>query len=237
MRLYRKRRDNMSDNRIVLEILDPHAPPLNDDWAARREAAAAARSLIEHLSTTTSDAAVLRSVAAALREQTEHLARAPQLLGRKAFAESENGRHGTYSNISHELNPLSGQGNPLAPPLAMWVEDKTAHGRATLGWQYEGPPGHVHGGFVCALFDHFLGVAQRLAGQSGLTGTLTTRFHSPTPLNVELELIGRVVEVSGRKNMLSGEIRANGILTASCDGLFIHLSKERYLQLNGNLGK
>lgn len=221
----------MSDNDTLFDIPDQHAP-LSDDWAARREVAAAARSLIEHLSTTTSDASVLRAVAAALREQNDRLAEAPQLFGRKAFVEFEKGRFGNWSSIGNELNPLTGQGNPLAPPVTMWIDGETAHGRATLGWQYEGPPSTLHGGFVCAIFDHFLGMAQKITGQPGVTGTLTTRFHRPTPLKTELTLIGRVVEVTGRKNMLTGEIWANGIMTASCQGLFIHISKERFQQLS-----
>jgi hypothetical protein len=229
-------RDTMNDNHIPFEIPLPQ-PPLNDDWAARREAAAAARSLIEHLITTTSDADVLRTVAAALREQTGILAEAPQLPGRKAFADFDNGRLGTWSSISHELNPLEGPGNPLSPPLTLWIDGETAHGFATLGWQYEGPPSTVHGGYVCAIFDHFLGMAQKITGQPGVTGTLTTRFHHPTPLHTELRLIGRVVEVSGRKNMLSGEIWANGIMTASCQGLFIHISKERFQQMTERRGE
>jgi len=227
--------ETMSDNDSPFDTPDQLAP-LNDDWAARREVAAAARSLIEHLTTTTSAAADLRAVAAALREQIARLAEAPQLHGRKAFVEFDNGRLGTWSSIGHELNPLTGQGNPLAPPLNMWIEGEVAHGRVTLGWQYEGPPSTVHGGFVCAIFDHFLGMAQKITGQPGVTGTLTTRFHRPTPLDTELTLIGRVVEVSGRKNMLSGEIWANGIMTASCEGLFIHISKERFQQMAGHRG-
>lgn len=222
-------RDVDSDRRrVMLDIPDPQAPPPNEDWAARREAADALRRLIGLMATTTSDAAVMRALARNLHAQAGLLAEAPQMHGRAAFAEFEQGRMGSWGDIARETNPLSGHGNPLAPPLMLWLEGDTAHGRATLGWQYEGPPSSVHGGFVCALFDHFLGMTQRLTGQPGVTGTLTTRFHRPTPLNTELELVGRVVEVSGRKNLLRGEIRANGMLTASCEGTFIFISKQRF---------
>lgn len=214
--------------RVMLDIPDPQAPPSNEDWAARREAAEALRRLIGLMATTTSDASVMRAVSVELQQQAEKLAQAPQMQGRAAFAEFEQGRLGNWGEIARETNPLSGYGNPLAPPLTLWLENDKAHGRATLGWQYEGPPFSVHGGYVCALFDHFLGMAQRLTGQPGVTGTLTTRFHQPTPLNTELELIGWVAEVSGRKNLLKGEIRANGVLTASCEGMFIFVSKQRF---------
>ncbi|CAB1369208.1 PaaI family thioesterase [Denitratisoma oestradiolicum] len=202
--------------------------PVNDDWAARREAVEAARAVIGKLVTTTSDAATLRSVAADLLRQAEILDQAPSLHGRLAF---ENGLHGTSRRLGYELNPLDGKSNPLAPPFNTWFEDGVAHGRAYLDWRYEGPPNTVHGGFVCAVFDQFLGIAQSLTGQPGPTGTLTTRMHRPTPLCTELHLIGRVKEVKGRKNILEGEIWANGIMTASAEGLFIHVSAERFRQL------
>jgi len=223
--------ENLEDDdeqRVMLEVPDPDAPPASEDWAVRREVAAQARRLIGLLATTTSTPEVLRSVAEALRVQAERLAAAPQCHGRAALAQFEGGRLGSWGDVARETNPLSGQGNPIAPPLKLWLEGDAAHGRATLGWQYEGPPSSVHGGFVCALFDHFLGMAQRLTGQPGVTGTLTTRFLQPTPLNTELELTGRVVEIRGRKNILHGEIRAHGVVTATCEAVFVFVDKRRF---------
>ena len=74
-------------------------------------------------------------------------------------------------------------------------------------------------------------IAQKLTGQPGVTGTITVRLHRPTPLCTELQLVGRVKEVKGRKNLLEGEIRANGVVTASCEALFIHVSRDRFRQL------
>lgn len=217
-----------AEQRAMLDVPDPNAPPPNDAWAARREAAAVARRLIELMSTSTSGAEVLRQVAANLQTEVERLSAAPQVQGRAAFSRFDGGRMGSWGDVARETNPLSGFGNPLAPPLKLWLDGETSRGRVTMGWQYEGPPSSVHGGYVCALFDHFLGMTQRLTGQPGVTGTLTTRFHQPTPLNTELELVGRVLRVEGRKNTLYGEIRANGVVTASCEGLFIFIEKERF---------
>ena len=197
--------------------------PLNDDWAARREAAEAVRQLIGQLVTTTSDAATLRAVAANIQQQTELLAQATTLHGKFAFANHGDGRHGTQSRLANELSPIGGKSNPISPPFKTWIEGDVAHGRTTLGWQYEGPPNTVHGGFVCALFDQFLGVAQYMTGNYGFTGTLSVRFKRPTPLCTELQLIGRVKEVSGRKISVVGEIWANGVMTASCECLFIQV--------------
>jgi hypothetical protein len=207
--------------------------PLNDEWAAKRRIADATRRLIEHLVTTTADKQLLDSVADKLNEQADELSKGTKLYGRMSFEAFENGRHGTEDTLGYELNPLDGKSNPIAPPFNIWFEDGIAYGRANLGWQYEGPPKSVHGGFVCALFDQFLGVSQKMTGQPGVTGTLTTRFIRPTPLCTDLKLIGKVREVKGRKNFLSGEIWAGDTLTASCEGLFIHISPERFRSLLG----
>ena len=61
-----------------------------------------------------------------------------------------------------------------------------ALGLVRFGSAYEGPPGHVHGGFVAAAFDEVLGYVQSLGGRPGMTGTLTVRYRSPTPLYTEL---------------------------------------------------
>lgn len=220
------------------EILNPFLSSdiktaLNDDWVAKRELAEAIRQLTATLVTTTSDAAHLRSAAAIVRQETEKLNQAPRLMGRKAFEQADqgSGRYGSWGSLSYELSPMDGKSNPVAPPFVVWIDGETGYGRANLGWAYEGPPGTVHGGFVCALFDHFLGIAQIMTGQPGVTGAINVRFHLPTPLNTDLELTGRVKEVRGRRNVMSGEIRANGVLTASCEGIFVHVTGERFLEL------
>ncbi len=220
---------------MSIDIPEPYdtpepCPPRNEAWAARRELAEAMRQMTETLVTTTSDAATLRAVAASLRRQNEILRQSPGLFGRRAFelADAGTGRLGDWRSLSYELNPLDGRCNPLAPPMTTWIEDGIGHGRATLGWAYEGPPGAVHGGHVCALFDHFLGITQILTGQPGVTGALDVRFHLPTPLNTELVLTGRIKAVRGRNNLLSGELRANGVVTASCQGIFVHVGENGF---------
>lgn len=210
-------------------------PPLDQHWAARRELAAALRELNAILISTTSEAEQLRAASAAVRAQSALLQQNPQLFGRKAFEQADQGLYGSWESLSYELSPLDGKSNALASDLRVWVEGDRGHGRVTLGWAYEGPPGAVHGGHVCALFDHLLGIAQIITGQPGVTGALTVRFHLPTPLNCELHMLAQVKEVRGRKNVLSGEIRANGKLTASCEATFIHVSSERFKALRDSV--
>lgn len=127
-------------------------------------------------------------------------------------------------------DPVTGPENAIAPPLPLrGLPDGSIVGTATLGLPYQGPPGCVHGGVSALLLDHTLGVANAWAGVSGMTGTLTLRYHRPTPLFVELTVRARQVSVEGRKIRTTGEILAGDEVCVSADGLFIdkHLPRPR----------
>ncbi|WP_296603864.1 PaaI family thioesterase [Nocardioides sp.] len=127
-------------------------------------------------------------------------------------------------------DPVTGPENAIAPPLPLrGLPDGSIVGTATLGLPYQGPPGCVHGGVSALLLDHTLGVANAWAGVSGMTGTLTLRYHRPTPLFVELTVRARQVSVDGRKIRTTGEILAGDEVCVSADGLFIdkHLPRPR----------
>ncbi len=194
-------------------------PAYSAEWDARRRVAAAIRRLTEALVSSTPPIPELHAIADSLELTADRFAAHPRAYGRLCFAGG--GNHGSMGQLSHELNPVAGISNPLAAPLNVWIADGVAHGRATMGWAYEGPPGSVHGGFVAALFDQFMGVAQAIGGQPGMTGTLSTRYHRRTPLNTELCLRGWVERLEGRKTFVRAEIHADEVLTASCDGVFV----------------
>jgi acyl-coenzyme A thioesterase PaaI-like protein len=121
-----------------------------------------------------------------------------------------------------DFSPLSGRRNPIAPPISMRVaEGADSHrieGRVTFGAAYEGPPGHVHGGFVAAMFDELLGFAQLAPG---FTAYLHVDYRKPTPLHRELSLEGYVDRTEGRKRWVRGECRLDGVLLSEAEGLFI----------------
>lgn len=146
----------------------------------------------------------------------------------EGFAESANaGEPGGFFDHS----PMLGRANPLAPPIELTYEGDRILGRATFGAAYEGPPGCVHGGYIAAAFDELLGSTQSLAGTPGMTGRLTVHYRSPTPLHVELTFEGRLVNVSGRKILTRGELRAGEVLCADAEGLFISIDFARFAEL------
>ncbi len=121
------------------------------------------------------------------------------------------------------FSPISGRSNAIAPPVNLGVVDGGSggshiEGNVSFGPAYEGPPGHVHGGFVAAMFDELLGFAQQ---GPGFTATLTIHYRKPTPLNRRLSLWAAVEKVEGRKRWVRGSCELDGTLLAEAEGLFI----------------
>ena len=123
-------------------------------------------------------------------------------------------------------SPVSGAANAIAPPVIYDdepVDERTVGATAVFNSAYEGPPGHVHGGWVAAVADEVLGRTQVLSGQMGMTGTLTVRYRSPTPLNKEIRFTAWLDRVEGRKVFATCEVTCEGRLCAEADAVFIRV--------------
>ena len=118
-------------------------------------------------------------------------------------------------------SPVSGKRNPIAPPIRMWKDGDEVLGEAIFTPTYAGPPDSVHGGIIAAVFDEVLSMANVVTGNAGFTGSLTISYHRKTPLNTPIELWGANLRQDGRKQVSRGEMRVNGEVTASAEGLFI----------------
>jgi len=120
-----------------------------------------------------------------------------------------------------ERSPVSGGANPVAPPVHYSFEGEVTRAWTVFSPAYEGPPGGVHGGYVAAVFDEVLGVAQMSAGAAGFTGTLTVRYHRLTPVGERIDYEAAPVEQDGRKLHVHARATADGTLVAEAEGLFI----------------
>lgn len=119
-------------------------------------------------------------------------------------------------------SPVSGKRNAIALPVKLWkVGASEVRGEVIFSPTYAGPPDAVHGGIIAALFDEILAMANVVSGKAGFTGTLTIKYHDKTPLNTPIELHGVNVRQDGRKQICRGEMRVNGKVTATAEGLFI----------------
>jgi acyl-coenzyme A thioesterase PaaI-like protein len=189
-----------------------------------RRLADAVRSVIERFVATTAPLEVFHGVADDLEAIAARLEQYPQDHLFIGYAEAANAgdSEGPFDN-----SPLMGLSNPLAPPLHLEELEDRVVGTVTCGSAYEGPPGHVHGGYVAAFFDELLGLTQSLSGKHGMTGRLTVHYRSPTPLYTELRLEGTLDRTSGRKILCSGRMYAGDMLCAEAEGLFITVDFER----------
>jgi acyl-coenzyme A thioesterase PaaI-like protein len=122
-------------------------------------------------------------------------------------------------------SPVTGRRNPVAPPIRLWRDGDEVRGEAIFSPTYAGPPDSVHGGIISAVFDELLSMANVITGSAGFTGTLTIKYHRKTPLNAPIELWAKNVRNEGRKQLSVAEMRVDGEVTASAEGLFIGMAK------------
>jgi acyl-coenzyme A thioesterase PaaI-like protein len=190
--------------------------------AARGRLAAAIRTLVAHAVETDIEVSNAEAAAETIEKLVEELDRHP----RRGPKNPEKPEFEDLQ-LNFAYDPVIGLANPIAPPVAVTIDgDKVVHGTANLDRQYEGPPGYVHGAVIAAIFDLLLGLANAVAGNMGMTGTLTVKYRRPTPLKTDLSITARVVRSEGRKAITHGTIYAGDTLTAECEGLFISLTKE-----------
>lgn len=138
---------------------------------------------------------------------------------------------GAFTSNFLDRSPFMGLMNPLAPPMTAWFDKEDGghgaiHGKVVFSEPYEGPPGHVHGGFIAAVFDEVLGQTQSLSGRPGMTGRLSVSYRSPTPLFRELRLRGWIERIEGRKILTHGTLHHGDTLCAEAEGLFISMPPE-----------
>ena len=197
---------------------------------SRAELADACRQIIDELASSTADAEAFRSSRDLVQQAVALLANAQH--GRPYDGgEGSLVAHREYMFVDH--SPFVGPLNPLAPPIVISIEGTNVTGAVVFGAAYEGPPGHVHGGFIAAAFDEVLGFAQGLSGHPGMTARLTINYRSPTPLYEELRLVGDIDRIDGRKIYAKGELRvvADGRLCAEAEGLFVSVNSDVFARL------
>lgn len=118
-------------------------------------------------------------------------------------------------------SPIIGRRNPVSPRLEFRVAGDRLEGHGRLPVRFVGAPQTAHGGIVAAVLDELMGLVNFVNGEGGFTGTMSVRYHRPTPVERELTLSAATVAREGRKLRSHAEIRCDGELTASAEGLFI----------------
>jgi len=120
-----------------------------------------------------------------------------------------------------------------------WDGDESVCRHTPRSYYTGGYPGLLYGGMIASLLDcHGAGTASgaraRETGQHGarfVTASLKVDFLKPTPIDQELEIRGRIVEVAGRKVTVELWLKAGDLVTAK--GLGIFVEPKQFTQKSG----
>ena len=204
---------------------------LLDRRAAVAELGAELRALADLVTRTEAGAGVLRDSARRLREV------APALRGRIRSIAKPASVDDLMAGV-RMFNPVTGTGNPIAPPVRIEIGADGAEGWCTLGHAYEGPPMYGHGGVSAMLIDQLLGHAAAAAGHPGVTTDLSVRYRRPVPLDVPLRVWGRVIEADGRRVLAVGGITTAAepdVALVEAEGRFARLRPDQAGRMFGRL--
>jgi len=135
---------------------------------------------------------------------------------------------GQESQIRYTRSPLSGQMNPIAPPVSYEYGTNSITAAVRFHEGYQGPPACVHGGVVASLLDDALGRTRHLTGRNCVTGSLNITYKRPTPINADLVVNARIEEILERKFRVTGEIIYDSQITASAEAVFVFLDDKKF---------
>lgn len=200
---------------IVADMVDSIAS-MTDSSPIYESLAASVRRLIDATIRTEVANEVIAAATAKIDSVTSQLSAAlmPGSFGQRAIEDGQGPASG---------NVVIGVRNPSAPPLVVHHEsDGSVWTEFILGAAYEGPPGHVHGGVSAMILDHVLGATAHKPGRPAYTGTLTLRYHRPTPLQRPLRAEAWIESVQGAKTFAAGQVSDTDGATVFAEGVFIH---------------
>lgn len=133
---------------------------------------------------------------------------------------------------------LCGLENPKGLKLAFYAdENNRVIARFVPSEEYQGYPGVLHGGIICALLDETIGRTLVRQDIWAMTVELKVCFRRPVPLGQPLTVIGELVNLRSRVMEGKGEIRlADGTVAATAEATYVRLSEEKMAQFRQELG-
>lgn len=186
--------------------------------ATRSTSAASLRDLAHAFAAHEADDDVLVRITEAARALTDEVDAAPTrdrlALMRRGFEESGMG-------LGFEDRAVGGASNPTSVDLTVRYDGNEIIADVVLRRAFEGAPGRAHGGMVAAAFDDVTGFVIAQIQEPAFTGELTVRYLAPVPVDEPLELRARLDGRERRKLFISGEVRADGDVIATCRAIYI----------------
>ena len=195
-------------------------------WHARHRLAAATRALNEKLVSTDINPELAAALTEKIEDLTAELSRAEQVDGLVDMA--KRGERGTIDNVMGELVAMAGRSHPCSPDLVWQEEPNRITGTVTFGQAFEGPPGHVHGGWVAGVLDHLMGMTHVRTGYPGMTGGLSVRYLKPTPLNQVIQVSAEAREIDDKRTEVKAAMRCGDTTTATAEAIFVRVDREKF---------
>ena len=215
----------MAERTRLLIDLDPGPLVL-----ARRHAAEGLRQLVQLVAMSDLSEGELNAVSVQVDELLAGLA-GHEPLSRYVHQAPETLQEAGGPMPAQESEIIFGPSSPIATPLAAFREaDGRVTGEAVFPFTYEGPPGSVHGGMIAAAFDALLGIAAVTSGHPAMTGTMTVKYRSPTPLNRPIRFEAWFDRAEGRKAWTKATAFDGDTLCAEAEGVFIEVRPEHFAQ-------
>lgn len=126
---------------------------------------------------------------------------------------------------------ICGVENPLSVGTVFYdLENRMCCSVFTFRDEHQSYPGRAHGGIIGGILDETIGRAakQYHVNTWAVTVNLNVKYHKPTPLNVELKCVGRIVKDRSRTFTGTGEIYLpNGEKCASAEITYVKLSEDK----------
>ncbi len=123
-----------------------------------------------------------------------------------------------------------GGANPRGMHLTFEQDDATNRicGNFRLGPEYQGGANFVHGGIIATVLDEVMGKVCRFRNARAVTAELTIEYLKPVPIDVDLEIEGKEIEMNGRNIHIAGEIRNQaGQVLARARGRFVVIRQKQ----------
>ena len=195
-------------------------------WQARQRLASATRALNEKLVSTDIDPELAAALTEKIEDLTEELSQAQQVSGLVDMA--RRGQRGTIDDVMGELVSVGGRSHPCSPELRWQEAPNQIMGTVRFSQAFEGPPGHVHGGWVAGVLDHLMGMTHVRTGYPGMTGGLSVRYLKPTPLNQVIEVSAQATELDDKRTEVKAEMRFGETTTATAEAIFVRVDREKF---------
>ncbi|MFZ0584450.1 MAG: PaaI family thioesterase [Candidatus Acidiferrales bacterium] len=123
-----------------------------------------------------------------------------------------------------------GGANPRGMHLTFEQDDATnrIRGSFRLGPEYQGGANFIHGGIIATVLDEVMGKVCRFRNARAVTAELTIEYMKPVPIDADLEIEGKEIEMNGRNIHIAGEIRNQaGQVLARARGRFVVLGQKQ----------